>query len=248
MQRFLLFLLLFFSLNVQAQSVKRADSVKRITGLILDSAKVELRKFDNRKIQEYKKNKEFQYEDLKPKSQGFWERIWHAFWKWLDRLFSGSGEKTSSSLWKGVLKYGLMAIFMALIVFVVFKLIGVDFKIFVRKSKEVEVPYDESLENIHEINFDEQIEDALQKANYRLTVRLLYLKTLKFLADRELIDWQPDKTNQAYVRELAETRLEKDFEALTHQFEYIWYGDFNIDRSSFLQIEHAFHQFNQANI
>lgn len=85
----------------------------------------------------------------------------------------------------------------------------------------------------------------MQMGNYRLVVRLLYLKTLKQLSDRELIHWLPEKTNQAYVLEIADQAKQQEFAQLTTQFEYIWYGEFFIDKNSFAPIQESFHQFNQ---
>nr|WP_233454750.1 DUF4129 domain-containing protein [Hymenobacter negativus] len=49
---------------------------------------------------------------------------------------------------------------------------------------------------------------------------------LKTLSDRGLINWQPDKTNHAYLAELPPTgAIRDDFREITRQFEFVWYGE-----------------------
>ncbi|TKC12315.1 DUF4129 domain-containing protein [Pedobacter polaris] len=244
--RLLLLALLLFTctLGVEATVLQKkrvatkVAVVKKPLILKIDSSKVSLRKFDEQSITDYSKQKEFMYDDVAPKSLSWWDRFWHWIWRIIGELLRG---KTSGS----IIKYLLIAIVIALIVFAVFKLIGLDYKLLSGKSKTLEVPFEESLENIHEIDFDEQLTAALQSGNYRLVVRLLYLKTLKQLTDKQLIDWQPEKTNQTYVLELANQTYQQDFTILTNQFEYIWYGEFHIDKDTFETIHQSFQQFNQ---
>ena len=204
----------------------------------LDSSKLSVRKFSEEAISDYSKQKDFIYDDVAPKTTSLWSRFWRWIWGMIYELLGG---KVSGS----IIKYVLIAIVIALVVYLVIKLIGLDFKLLTRKSKDVEVPFDESLENIHEIDFDEQLSIALQNKNYRLVVRLLYLKTLKQLTDKRLIDWQPEKTNQAYVEELSRQPYHQQFVNLTYQFEYIWYGEFYIDQPTFESIHQSFKDFNQ---
>lgn len=248
MRLLLLAVLLFFSVDLLAQQPPKLvvrKTVKDSVALKLDSSKTQVREFDNEAIQKYKAEKEFQYGEEEPKGLNWWQRFWRNFWNWIDRLF---GERqavsTKPSVWPLIIKYTTIAICIGLIVFAIVKLTGVDLKFLTGKSKTVDVPYDESLENIHEISFDDEIENTLQNGNYRLGVRLLYLQTLKHLSDKGVIDWLPNKTNLAYVREVQKETAYDDFARLTNQFEYIWYGDFNIDKTTFAQIQQSFQQFN----
>jgi len=236
--------LLFFAVDLQANQTLDKPT-KDTVALKLDSNKTQVKHFDNQTIQKYKEQKEFQYGEDEPKGLSWWDRFWKNFWAWINRMF-GQRETASSvpSLWAEIIKYGIVLIFIVLVVFIIFKLAGVDFKWFTGKSKAIEVPYDESLENIHEISFEDEISNTLQMGNYRLAVRLLYLQTLKHLSDREVIDWLPNKTNSAYVKEMQGENGQDAFANLTYQFEYIWYGDFPIDKTTFAQIQQSFQQFN----
>lgn len=250
MRLLLLFVLLFLalSMDLSAQPQVKTAVVKKPTkdtiALRLDSSKTQVRDFNNEAIQKLKEDKAFQYGEEDAKRASWWDRFWWTFWRWIERLFGSRDGSSKPSIWPTVLKYSVIAICIGLVVFAVFKLAGIDLKWFSGKSKEVDVPYDESLENIHEISFEDELENALQNRNYRFAVRLLYLQTLKHLSDKEIIDWQPNKTNLAYVTEVQNEKGYEEFPQLTYQFEYIWYGDFKIDKSAYENIQQSFQQFN----
>ncbi|MBK8474264.1 MAG: DUF4129 domain-containing protein [Sphingobacteriales bacterium] len=77
-------------------------------------------------------------------------------------------------------------------------------------------------------------------------MRLYYLQTLKVLADRQHINWQRYKTNRHYWHELRNTNLQQPFNQLTRLFDYIWYGEFQIDDQHFRQAQQAFKTFEQT--
>ncbi|RZL50936.1 MAG: hypothetical protein EOP00_01850 [Pedobacter sp.] len=245
--------LLGFSVKAVAQQKPIPDTskqvVKKVEQLKIDGSKVEVRKFDDQKIKEYSKEKDFIYDDVKTADTSWFNRFWRWIWWVLDKIFGGdSSRKNDGSFVKTILfilKWGLIIGVGALFIYLVIKISGLDLRLLSGKSKSIDIPYEESLENIHEINFDEQLESALQHENYRLAVRLLYLKTLKKLSDHDLILWQPEKTNQAYVLEIKDENRQQQFTKLTNQFEYIWYGEFFIDLKSYESIQKSFHQFNE---
>jgi len=230
-----------WAFNVQATAVQKPAKpviiAKKDTVLKIDSSKVELRKFDEQALKKYSRQPEFVYDDV-PKTLSLWDRFWRWFWRWVNEFFSGKATGN-------IIQYVLIGLVVALIVFIVVKIIRLDLKLLSGKSKKVEIPFAETLENIHEIDFNEELEKAMQSGNYRLVVRLLYLKTLKQLTDQSLIDWQPEKTNQVYVSELVNKDHQLAFSKLTQQFEYIWYGEFFIDKNSFEPIQQSFQQFNE---
>lgn len=75
-------------------------------------------------------------------------------------------------------------------------------------------------------------------------MRLFYLYSLKRLDESALISWLPEKTNQTYIAELADPEKRQQFSRLTTQFEYIWYGEFFIDKETFGYVKGDFDRFN----
>jgi hypothetical protein len=132
----------------------------------------------------------------------------------------------------------------AVVIFAVVKLVGMDIRLILTgKPREIPLPYSETVEHIDQISFEEEIEDALGRKDYRLAVRLQYLKTLKMLSDAGRIKWALDKTNAEYVNEVRDLELKEQFKHLTRQFEYVWYGSFPIDAAGFSKISENFSNF-----
>ena len=201
-----------------------------------DSSKIAVRNFDQQKIKTYRGKAEFQYNDDAPA-----ENLWDKFWKWFWNLINSLLKNSSTG---GFIKYAVIFVLAGLVIFALIKTAGVDLRVLLGRSKPTQVPFSESHDNIHEIDFNEQIQQAINNGNYRLAVRLCYLSSLKKLSDQSLISWQPEKTNQTYIGEIEDASIKNQFSILTRQFEYIWYGEFFIDKDNFLGIKSNFDQFN----
>jgi hypothetical protein len=93
-------------------------------------------------------------------------------------------------------------------------------------------------------DYDKLITEAVDNKNYRLGIRYLYLQSLQLLANKGAITLAVDKVNYQYVRELQGKSYKTAFAELTLNYEYIWYGEFNIDEENYLRINNHFKQFN----
>ncbi len=215
-------------------------------------ASVTIRHIDSAALHTYKKQPEFQYNEDKI-APSWWDRFWDwvsekwdHFIKWLDHLLSTKDKKTGqiNHFWPIFFKYLFIVLGAAALVFLIFKLIGVDIQnIFRRKPASGAIPYSEFFEDINAISFEQEIENAVAKQNYRFAVRLLYLRSLKQLSDAGLIDWKIDKTNNTYINELRNEDQRTAFKILTLQFEYVWYGEFFIDAPVYSDIDSSFKDF-----
>jgi len=232
--RYLLVSLLFFIPVISnAQAVKPKTIVKELR---IDSAKITPSKFDKDSISSYKEQKEFQYDEIGQQQLSWWDKFWMWFWSLIGSLIQGATSNLIS-------RYIFIGLGIALILYIVVKTIGAE-NIFRKKSKETILPYDVITENIHEIDYEQELQRLVAERKFRLAVRLLYLRALKKLSDAEIINWQPDKTNYNYLMEIDKPELRNDFSKLTLQFDYIWYGDFPIDEVRFEPINQSFNQFN----
>ena len=123
-----------------------------------------------------------------------------------------------------------IAIF-GLFIFVLTKLLGVNYQSLFLKSKKIKLQNVEFFEeDIHAINFNKVITDAEKSNNFRKAIRYLYIYYLKHLTDAELIEWQPNKTNRDYQKEMQKTKLFSLHNHLTSIYEHIWYGEFTVDK------------------
>lgn len=116
---------------------------------------------------------------------------------------------------------------------------------FTKKSKEL-APLTFKEEHIEKINLEDLIANALQQNDYRLAIRYMYLKTLKDLSVKNLIDWHFDKTNIDYYNELKPATLQKSFKTVSYLYEHIWYGEFNVDETSFNSAKKEFNHLKKA--
>jgi hypothetical protein len=250
---FVYFLLFAITLKVDAKALINKPVVKHIVlkpaaqpnidSIRLDTSKIKVHAFSAAALDKYKNNPDFDYREADAKTGlNWWQRFWNWFWELIAKLFGNSQPTTAPSF--PFMKYIIEGAAVILLVFIIIKLAGLNISnIFNREATEIQVPYSESLENIHQITFEEEIEKALNQRNYRLAIRLLYLSTLKQLNDAHLIQWQLEKTNSAYLNELNDAAQRQSFGILTRQFEYVWYGDFPVDGQSFQNINTLFHDF-----
>lgn len=114
---------------------------------------------------------------------------------------------------------------------------------FGKKSREKEQLIYEEFENIEKSDFEKLIQNALKNNNYRLAVRYYYLLVLQKLSERELIDYHKDKTNTEYQFEIKNVDLRNEFSYISYIYNYVWYGEFDVDLFKFKVIETSFNNF-----
>ncbi len=202
-----------------------------------DRQPVQLRQPDAAKLATIRGDRDYRYGSDLPPTASPWDRFWAWFWSKVNEILR-------SKAYRNVGQYLLMAAIAGVVVWLLYKaeLLG---NLFPGRAKQAQLGYDVLDENIHEINFTDRINQAVEARNYRLAVRLLYLQSLKSLTDAGQIRWQADKTNRQYAQELVGNPKRLPFEQLTTQFEYVWYGNFPVDETRFGHIRQQFNQFNQ---
>ena len=107
-------------------------------------------------------------------------------------------------------------------------------------------------ENLEKVEFgylEQALEKALLQRNFRMAIRIHYLWLLKVLYEKELINWKKDKTNHAYISELARKESEESatsFRKLTLWYEKAWYGESKINENDFRMVETYFIDFRKS--
>ena len=197
--------------------------------LVYDSSKIEQRNFSSSSLNVYKNDKNFQYEKETIQGETWWDRFWDWFWNKYDDIMSTETGRTTMKI-----IYWFLGI--AALAFFVLKVSKMNRLNLFSASPQSKTPYTIEEENIHAISFDEAIQNALQEGNYRLAIRLVYLQNLKMLTDKDLIEWQLNKTNKDYLRELIPS-LQQSFKHITDVFEYAWYGHFTVTKEDFATLK-----------
>jgi hypothetical protein len=183
--------------------------------------------YDVDKIAEYQANPRFDYNSQLDLPEYDWlERIFRWFNHMLNTIFSGHFEE----------KYTtpvMIALFVIALGAVLFFLYRKRPELFMRSRKTPAMPYDTEEENIYEIDFDREIAAALDSGNCRLAIRMIYLHTLRILADSKLIDWQIHKTPTEYLYEIGNRRMKQPFRELTVHFLQVRYGNYTASTARF---------------
>lgn len=105
---------------------------------------------------------------------------------------------------------------------------------------EEEIP-----EDIFAINYQKEIDKAAAQGNYRLAIRLMFLRLLRSLSEKNIIQYKQDRTNLDYLMHLHPTKYYKTFFRLTRHFEFAWYGHFDVDNTAYTIIASEFNQFDR---
>jgi hypothetical protein len=186
------------------------------------------------------KEKEFQYE-VKLSDKSLWDRFkeWLAYW--FKKIFGISDAKVSSDYVEITLKViaGLIVIY---VVYLIVKVIlNKEGQWVFGKSTTKKIIHDDDIEkNLVHVDFEKLLKQTLKENNHRLAIRYYYLWTLKKLSERNIIEWHVDKTNTDYLYEIQSKELKDNFQYLSYLYNYIWYGEFEMNETTFNQAQKAF--------
>lgn len=193
---------------------------------------------DQAALEEYRSQSDFYYDrTIPPQNLNWLEKWWFKLKRWIGDLFQFESISTAWSIF-------YYSFLIALLLIIVKTLFNLDFRsMFYKKAEVNKLEYETVIEDINELDYNSAIQEAIEQKNYRKAIRLYYLKSLKFLADKEIIQWQKDKTNSDYTLEVADSNYAADFNEITRLFDFVWYGEFPIDQTLFNQTEDKFQRF-----
>jgi len=208
------------------------------TAPVLATRPVDIRVPDKSKIEAYQKDSRFNYaiEKREGAQVSWWDKLWYDITEFIGNVFG----KVASS---GAMSFVVIAICILLVCLLMMKLLGVDYRTVLGRKKLDTPEIDIYSENVHEMNFDALISNALKNKDYRLAVRFIYLKNLKLLSDKEIITWNANKTNYSYQYEINNGNLRSKFLETTLIFDYVWYGEFPVEESRFSDIHSRMNDF-----
>lgn len=206
------------------------------------------RNYDNREIKpKYYKEElskiydsaEFEYQRV----QGSDSNIFRRFLSWvLEGLRDLFGFEISPLTAK-IIEYTFYALIIGVVLYFSIRFLGTEKpSSLLGKSRSSDGP-SVSLEDTHitDIDFNTLIKDSIAAADYRSAIRYQYLLALKMLSERGIIEWDFQKTNSEYYREIQDQEKKTYFKRVSNWYDYVWYGEFSIDQSNY---EKALEDFN----
>lgn len=205
-----------------------------------DSSDVAVRNFDTEKLDELRSDPSLQYKEPPTVAESLWDRLR----LWLSQLLQDIFENAVTTDWGRVFTYIAGIVVIVVLIMMVLKVNA--FKVFYSGQGADTFRHQVLDENIHEMDFEKLIHEAMVKNDYRTGVRLVFLYSLKMLSDKNLIHWDQGKTNHDYINELKAADLKTGFNELNYFFEYAWYGNFKINREMFSRVEVIFDEWKRT--
>lgn len=112
--------------------------------------------------------------------------------------------------------------------------------LFSRESTSPEDETNEKHEDIFHLPYTKLILQAEKEKNYRIAIRLMFLQIIKLLSETNNIHYQPNYTNLHYLQQLSQTKYYNEFFKVMHNYEYVWYGKFDISTDNYNTIKNDF--------
>jgi hypothetical protein len=219
----------------------------KINAQVIDSLKVESNTIINKRnfrpeFKDHYTSNHFIYEyDTKAETLSLWSR----FLIWIvSKITSFFNSSTQATNFVNVFFKTLYIIIILLVIYFIVKtLVNQEGSwIFGRKSDKLNINTSEVEQHLMQTDFDNLITNAVKKQNYRLAVRYYYLKTLKLLSEKEIINWEYEKTNQDYYHEIKNKEIKASFSYTSYIYNYSWYGEFELDESGYQEASKSFNQ------
>ncbi|WP_230937237.1 DUF4129 domain-containing protein [Psychroserpens luteolus] len=237
-------ILLFFGISLNSNATSFDESYYAQS--MQDSVYIDVEPINKREYNDLREKydgSEFIYERTLENS-GWWTR----FKQWLSDLFKDlfniNSDAKAADITDIALKIFYVVIFLLVVFFIVKAIINREgYWVFGKSSDKSIIPVTDIENNIFETNFITLIKNAENNGNYRLAIRYYYLWLLKTLSEAELIDYDVEKTNSDYYTEIKNENTRKEFSYTSYLYNYIWYGEFDIDNSQFEKAKTAFTQF-----
>ncbi len=193
----------------------------------------------NPKLKEKYKDNAFEYE-VKVAEKGLWDRFKEWLSYWFKKLF-GLSDGVSQSAVNIILKVIATSIVLYVIYLIVKVILNKEGQwIFGKSTTKKIINHDDIERNLQYVDFEKLIASTLKSGNQRLAIRYYYLWLLKKMSEKNMIEWNPEKTNSDYLYEIKNESLKNDFSYLSYLYNYIWYGEFEITATSFKEIEKSF--------
>ena len=111
---------------------------------------------------------------------------------------------------------------------------------FQRNNENIEIDVNDLEQLIQYADFEKMIAETETKGDTRQSIRLYYLWLLRTLKEKKHIEWNQQKTNADYHNEIKSEAVKEKFSYLSYLYNYIWYGEFSITDTDYVNAKKAF--------
>jgi len=223
----LLFAFLFAAWNSHSAAPSAAA---RTAG---DSTGVALRSFSEERIQEFKENRQFQYDQAPYYGENLLQLALKKLAALINDLFAN---KTG----RDIILYGILAI---MVILITLQLIRVrPAALFFKNTQTSQFAWGQQEAAYQPDKLENAREEAVRNGNYRQALRHLFTLAVLRLDEQGLLRFEPQKTVTEYLYELENSYKKHLFQELARHFEYVWYGNFAIDKETYRQLETVYNE------
>ena len=185
------------------------------------------REFDPEIFEKYAAQRDFEYMKYTAKPPSVWDRISWWFQSIISRFFMNPNTPWLTQ----IAYYLLLLLVLGLAIFYIIRLrygggLATDYQ---RHHIAIN-----DLQNSKIEDFDQLIDTAIKKEDFRLAIRYVYLNTLYILSSKGLIKLKDYKSPYDYEGELR-SELVESYRQIARLFEYVWYGDFEVGEEEYKQ-------------
>ena len=243
LNKLIILIVFFFCFNAGAQDslaiAKKEKIVFTEKDVVVDSAFVTLKPFAKNFKKKYT-DTAFIYEFKTPE-----KNAWDRFKEWLANFFKNIFKFTDSKSANDFVDILLRVIAILIVLSVIYMIVKSIMNkegqwVFGKNSDRKIINYDEIEKNLHKVDFEKLIQKSLESGENRLTIRYYYLWLLKKMSEKNLIEWDVEKTNSDYLYEIKDEAQKEDFAYLSYLYNNIWYGEFELDEATFAKARNAF--------
>lgn len=182
---------------------------------------------------------EFNYKEENVDRLSFWGKLKRRIDQFLDSLFPKREHQSNKFVVNLFIFLGIAAL-----VFIIYKLVFSGNGVMRIDKKEVSINEPQFIEkNLERIDLDSYIQQAVDSEKFELAVRYLYLANLQALASEGYIEWDYRKTNIDFFNEIQDSNLKKGFQETTSIYNYVWFGEFEVNSLRFEQYKSDFSDF-----
>ncbi len=190
---------------------------------------------------ELSRNPEFQYEkeiekEKKPEQEG---DNW--FSRFIVKLITALATFLVSDIGKIIL-WTIVAAILCWLIFLIFKRRGIY--LFARSGKKIKktTATDEAADDFVPESWSSVIQQAEANGNYRLAVRHSFRHIVHLMQEAKIISSQRALANHQILALLRQTNYHAGFRQLLRHYEYIWYGDFEVQAQGYQHIKSIYTQ------
>jgi hypothetical protein len=217
-------------------SVSNTDDENDLQADTKIAGEVTLRNVPDTTVARMKSEKTFAYAN----DPAYWirqKRVYKkGFWDYVFDFFTSAGLR--------IVFYSLLV---CLAIFVLYRVVVVNNLFGVNSSKKPRLPTEEpEVVDLSREVIDDRIQEAIDKKDFQVAIRYLFIKTLFALNERNWIQFHPEATNNQYLDQMKTHPQNKDFRFLTQVYEYVWYGKFQITEKQFSLVHSSFKNFQSA--